>query len=195
MQDKSNRKSNVQRSQEMRARLIASARQLFSEKGFAETGTPEIVKHAEVTRGALYHHFEDKTDLFRAVARAEAEALEAAISASGRVETTPELALRSGTLAFFEAMSEAGRARILLVEGPAVLGISEMDDIDAGNGRASLLAGLKALAPERDGAGLEAMSKVLSAAFDRAALAIAEGEDANVYTDSLVELVAGLRRD
>ena len=192
MQPESDRKSNVQRSQEMRARLIASARTLFAEKGFAETGTPEIVKHADVTRGALYHHFKDKTDLFRAVARAEAEALEAEITSSSTPAASPEAALRLGTEAFFEAMKRAGRARILLIDGPAVLGVTEMDEIDAGNGRATLYLGLQALLPESPAEHLDALAKVLSAAFDRAALAIAEGEDGEAYVTALMDLVAGL---
>ena len=53
--------------QATRDALVQAALELFAERGYSEVGTEEIVKRARVTRGALYHHFTDKRDLFRAV--------------------------------------------------------------------------------------------------------------------------------
>src|SRR4051794_28026998 len=50
-----------------RTELLRVARELFAARGYADVGTEEIVRAAHVTRGALYHHFADKRDLFRAV--------------------------------------------------------------------------------------------------------------------------------
>ena len=75
------RRSNSNRSQETCSALLGVARRLFIEKGYAATGTPEVVEQAGVTRGALYHHFKDKQALFQAVAEAEAAQIAREIAA------------------------------------------------------------------------------------------------------------------
>lgn len=189
MQEK--RRSNTTRTEEMRARLIAAARELFAERGYADASTPDIVRAADVTRGALYHHFPDKVEVFRAVVIAEAEALGAEIATAAQ-SARPETALEQGTNAFFNAMSQPGRARILLIDGPAVLGIDEMTRIDAGNGRATLTEGLRSLRPDLTEDALDTLGEILSAAFDRAALAVAHGGDADRYADGFITLFAAL---
>ncbi|MEO0990039.1 MAG: helix-turn-helix domain-containing protein [Pseudomonadota bacterium] len=161
----------------MRKRLVVAARALFIEEGFTGTSTPEIVKRAEVTRGALYHHFSDKSELFQAVVAVEAASVAAAIEADAGMAEDAETALRLGADAYFEAMKVEGRARLLLIDGPAVLGPDTMDKIDGGAGRASLASGLAALRPDLDTGILAALTMLLSSAFDRAAQDIAMGGD------------------
>lgn len=175
MQDEKTPVPNATRRAAMRERLIKAARTLFADNGYAETSTPEIVRAAEVTRGALYHHFDGKEALFRAVAEAEAQAVAKAI---GLAAPQPGAqGLEDGSRAFFAAMAVPGRARILLVDGPAVLGAAVMDEIDVGGGRAALRAGLMAAEIGVEPATLEALTLVLSAAFDRAALEISNGAE------------------
>jgi AcrR family transcriptional regulator len=181
---------NADRRALMRARLIAEARKLFVEKGYAETSTPEIVRAAEVTRGALYHHFADKADLFRAVVQQEAAILAAEID-QGAVADSGD-PLTSGSRAFFASMAKEGRARLLLIEGPAVLGPAEMAEIDAGGGRQSLLLGLQQARPDLAEAELQALSDVLSAAFDRAALAVSQGRSEAPYLAAMEQVMASL---
>ncbi|MGN6537039.1 MAG: helix-turn-helix domain-containing protein, partial [Mesorhizobium sp.] len=104
MQDKKPRRSNRERTDATRADLIAAARTLFIEKSYAETGTPEIVAAAGVTRGALYHHFPDKQALFRAVVEKEAEAVAAEIEAAAPETLAPRDALMAGSDAYLAAM-------------------------------------------------------------------------------------------
>ncbi len=192
MQEKKSR-PNVVRRAETRAALTSAARTLFVEKGYAETSTPEIVRGAEVTRGALYHHFQDKADLFRAVAEAEAMAVADEIAANTSTEMAPLDAMIEGAAAYFRAMEAPGRARLLLVDGPAVLGLTELREIDRRTGGEELRQGIAFLAREH---GLDLpdreLAELLSAAFDRASLAIAHGEDAEPYKQALTHLVKGL---
>jgi len=165
--------------------LIDAARSLFIRDGYADTGTPEIVKAAQVTRGALYHHFTDKADLLKAVVVEEAMAVASFISENAAKPATPLDGLLDGANAYFIAMSEPGRAQLLLMEGPTVLGLEAMAQIDAQAGGSTLLEGLTvALGPEHsESIALPQLADVLSAAFDRAALAIARGAPAKPYQD------------
>ncbi|HUF85499.1 MAG TPA: helix-turn-helix domain-containing protein, partial [Acidimicrobiia bacterium] len=65
--DKRHRRTQAERSATTRAALLAAGRALFGERGFAGTSREQIVERAGVTRGALYHHFAGKEDLFRTV--------------------------------------------------------------------------------------------------------------------------------
>ena len=69
------------RGEATRDALVAAARALFAERGYAAVGTEEVVRRAGVTRGALYHYFRDKQDLFRAVfEQTEAEIMQTIIA-------------------------------------------------------------------------------------------------------------------
>lgn len=182
--------------EQTRQALISAGRQLFAEKGYADTATPDIVATAGVTRGALYHHFEDKKALFEAVIIAEAEAVAAAIEARSVRTATAREALLLGAKAYFDAMSEPGRTRLLLLDGPAVLGASKAAAIDEEQAEGSLRAGLKAYLEEsgRSLKGLDALTALLSASFDRAALAINAGGRRIEYEIAIRTLLDGLAR-
>ncbi|SDF74479.1 TetR/AcrR family transcriptional regulator [Thalassobaculum litoreum] len=182
-------RTNEARTAATRAALIGAARTLFVEKGYGETGTPEIVAAANVTRGALYHHFADKADLFRAVVTAEAAALAEAIDRATIPVAAPRTALIEGTGAYFAAMTVPGRARLLLLDGPAVLGPQTMAELDRSLGGATLRQGLAEAMRRVDPVELDALADCLSAAFDRAALAIAGGADPAPYCAAITRLI------
>lgn len=188
------RRTNRERTAATRERLIAAARQLFVEKSYAETGTPEIVAWAGLTRGALYHHFADKQSLFHAVVVEEARKVAGEIEARSVNSTTPLQGLLTGGEAFLEAMAVPGRTRLLLLDGPAVLGQAAMDEIDDRHGNRTLREGLitamqagqiRSLPPA-------ALAALLGAAYDRAALVIEAGGDAEALRQTLGALLEGL---
>ena len=184
-------RSNRERTEQTRQALIDAGRRIFVEKGYAETATPEIVAAAGVTRGALYHHFEDKKALFEAVIKCEAQEVAKAIEASSASEQAPRAALIAGASAYFTAMAQPGRTRLLLMEAPAVLGSPAVAAVDAENAEASLREGLQALLPEA-GALLGPLTSLLSAAFDRAAIAIDAGGERRDYERAIAALLDGL---
>ncbi|WP_018184198.1 TetR/AcrR family transcriptional regulator [Kaistia granuli] len=182
-------RSNQDRTEKTRAALIAAARALFVDKGYAETATPEIVTAAGITRGALYHHFRDKRDLFRAVAEAEARAVAEDIERGAEARDDPVEALLAGSRAYLDAMAAPGRTRLLLIEAPAVLGLAETRALDEAHAARTLREGL---AEAGIAEGAEALGDLVSAAFDRAALAIDAGGGRAVYEASLSLLIRRL---
>jgi AcrR family transcriptional regulator len=184
------RRTNSERAEATRKALLEAARSLFVSRGYADTSTPEIVTAARVTRGALYHHFADKRALFRGVLEREAHQVAEEIEASAHSNLPPREALLEGSMAYLEAMSVPGRTRLLLVDGPAVLGPAEMAAIDEAHAARTLREGLEAVAGSlKHPFPVPAMTVLLSAAFDRAALAIEAGADPNDFKSAMIGLV------
>lgn len=110
-----------------RAALVQAARELFAKRGFADVSAEEIVQRARVTRGALYHHFKDKKDLFSAVCD------ELGVEMRQRVEdaalphfaTDPFHGIKVGIDAFLDACVEGEFQRLVIVDAPAVGGYDE----------------------------------------------------------------------
>ena len=155
-----------------------------------------IAAAAEVTRGALYHHFADKAALFRAVIEGEAAAVAEQIERETVEAPSALQALLTGADAYFAAMAKTGRTRLLLLEGPAVLGRPAIDEIEKEAGARELREGLAAAiaSGEMRPVPLDALTAVLSAAFDAAALAIASGKPADDHRAALKALIEGLLR-
>jgi AcrR family transcriptional regulator len=193
MQQDRIRRSNPQRSAEMRARLVTAARAFFLTHGYAATATPAIVAAAGVTRGALYHHFDDKRAIFYAVIEAEAHAAAAAIMAADDPHLSATERLVAGGFAYLAAMQVPGRARLMLVDGPAVLGHETIRGIEAGLGEAMLREGLAAaLGDGEPHLPVGALASLLSAMFERASLDLAEGAVEAEVQGAVQAVVIGL---
>ncbi len=182
-------RTNRERTETTRLALLDAARALFVSKGYADTSTPEIAVAAGITRGALYHHFEDKRDLFRQVLQRESQAVAADIEAAAPEQLSPREALLEGSKAYLNAMTAPGRTRLLLIDGPAVRGMEEIMALDDTTSAASLRQGLERAGVGRDEASLDALTPLLSAAFDRAALAIDAGADAEETRTAMLWLL------
>lgn len=189
-------RSQEERRASTRRQLLAAARALFAEKGYAETSTPDIVKAAGVTRGALYHHFADKQALFAAVVEEEHALLALTIHQAAEAsdeEPGPIKALIRGGEGFLDAMQDAGRRRILIIDAPAVLGRDAVDAIDARHGLQTLIEGVEAAIAAGAIRDLPALplAHLLNALFDRAALAPPDQVDG--YRKAMKAVIRGLR--
>ncbi len=162
------------------AALTKAARTLFAERGYANVGTEEIVKRAGVTRGALYHHFRGgKEELFRAIVVQISAEMAGSVRAVAVSIDDPWDALVGGIDAFLDACALPEVQRILLVDGPAVLGWDVWRTIDAEYGLGLLEGALERaieagrLPPQP----ARAAAHVLLGALDEAAMVVARADD------------------
>ncbi len=125
------RKTRAETAQDTAQRLLGTARRLFAAEGAAPVSLDALAAEAGVTRGALHHHFTNKTGLFEAVFRAEVAAIGARLDAiwdaeldrgAGRWAT-----FRTCFHAYLDEVLQPGPRRILLLDGPAVLGVQALD--------------------------------------------------------------------
>jgi AcrR family transcriptional regulator len=128
------RRTQGERRAATRAALLAAGRELFAAKGFAGAGREEIVERAGVTRGAMYHHFASKEDLFRAVYEAvEADVLARVVVAAAGASDPKEM-LRLGSLAYLEVAASEEVRRICLLDAPSVLDPEDRRELAEGHG-------------------------------------------------------------
>ncbi|MFL6243793.1 MAG: TetR/AcrR family transcriptional regulator [Acidimicrobiia bacterium] len=171
--------SKAEQADATRTALGAAARQLFTERGYAATSTTEIVERAGVTRGALYHHFAAKDELFRAVfEQLESEVTEH-VAHQALTSDDPLEQLRRGTRAYLDACIDPAVQRVVLLDGPSVLGWETWQEIEQRYGYGLVVAGVEAAIA----AGLiaaqpvEALAHVLFGALTEAGMVVARADD------------------
>ncbi len=174
------RTPQAERSEATRSALIAAARGLFAERGYAAVGTEEIVRSTGVTRGALYHHFAGKVELFRAVYEdVERELMERIATSAVSSAGDPLQALHAGAQAFLDACEDPAVQRIALLDAPAVLGWEQWRAIGLrygfglveGTVQAAMDAGLIERQP------LRPLAHLLLGAIDEGAMLVARADD------------------
>ena len=194
------KRTQAERREATRGALVAVARELFAERGYGEVGTEEIVQRAGVTRGALYHHFRDKEDLFRAVYEQVESELTETIAEGALAQADPVEVLRAGTRLFLDACLDPEVQRIVLIDGPAVLGWEQWraiaEEYGFGLVQVALQGAMDAGAIVRQP--VRPLAHVLMGALDEAALYVARAADtkhARREVGGILDvLLEGLRR-
>ena len=170
----------AERSEATRAALIATAHELFADRGYAGVGTEEIVRATGVTRGALYHHFSGKRELFQAVyEEVERQLVEQIATSAIATAGDPLQALHAGAEAFLDASEDPAVQRIALVDAPSVLGWEQWREIGLrygfglvqGTVQAAMDAGLIDRQPVRP------LAHLLLGAIDEGAMLVARADD------------------
>lgn len=177
----SKRRTQAERSATTRAALVAAGRKLFAQHGFAAVGTPAIVAEAGVTRGALYHQFEDKTELFAAVfEQVEQEVMARILTGVGQgAADDPIEAMLAAADAWLQIAAEPEVHRIVLLDAPAALGWDRWREI----GQKYALGATEALLTQAVASGtvpeqpIKPLAHVLVGALDEAALYVARADD------------------
>ena len=192
--------TQAERTEATRGRLITTARRLFGAKGFAATSTEEILGDAAVSRGALYHHFPSKTDLFQATFEQVEDELTARVleEATASGETDPIRMLEFGFDAFLDECVNPEVQRIVMLDGPNVLGWDLWHELDEryafGTIKAvlTLAADTGRIAPST----VEPLAHLLLGAIMQAGMVVARAEDPlaakKSMTDTFAEIVSSI---
>jgi AcrR family transcriptional regulator len=174
-------RTQAERSAATQRALIAAARRLWGERGYADVGTPEIAEAAGVTRGAMYHQYADKAALFRAVIEAMdveiIERIEASVAAAQ--PKTPADVMHAMAGAWLDIAGEPEVRQMMLVDAPSVIGWAEYREMSQNNSveaaeqllKAAIEAGQLRPQPVRP------LALVLLGAFEEAAMYMARAED------------------
>ncbi len=175
------RRSQADRTAATRAALIAAARPLFTEQGYAGVSTEAIARAASVSRGALYHQFADKADLFEAVFETlegeSTEKIALAVLESGATSPTDQLLI--GARAWLDVCEDPQVREIILVQAPSVLGWARWREIAMEHGlglvdgilSGAVEAGLLPPQPTRP------LAHLLIGAIEEGALYVTRAED------------------
>jgi AcrR family transcriptional regulator len=179
-----------------RAALVRAGRQLFGSKGFAATSVGDIARAARVTTGALYHHFPNKAAVFEAVfeqvhADMMADTIKAVAAADG-----PTGQLAAGVGVFLDQVMEPEVQRVIITDGPAVLGLERFVELDERNA----LEGTVALLEAANASGAfqiedpQTLARLLFGAMTRAGQLIASSADPAATRDAIGATFPGLIR-
>jgi AcrR family transcriptional regulator len=178
--------------------ILAEARRLFTERGFEATSIDDIAEAAGVAKGAVYHHFASKEAVFQRVL----EDVQAQIASTPVPPEAPQSKhaadqIAAATLRYLLAASEPANRRVLLIDGPAVIGWRRWREIDDRFfGAGARLAMQWLLGPTASDQEIDAMTHLMMGAVMEAALVCATADDprrtAQDLSDALGRMLGGL---
>ncbi|MEQ4721014.1 TetR/AcrR family transcriptional regulator [Nonomuraea sp. B19D2] len=170
--------------------LLRAGRRLFATHGYAAVGLAEIVHTAGVTKGALYHHFAGKAELFRAVLEQVQQEVAQKVATTADAEDDPWEQLKAGCRAFLAASTDPDVQQIMLIDGPAVLGWSDWRALDEAASARHLAEALTTLIEEGviTPQPVEPLTHLLSGAMNEAALWLARSANPSDLADTWVAL-------
>lgn len=177
--------------------LLQHARKLFAQKGYADSSTDEVVRRAKVTKGALYHHFSNKLELYRAVVEDMERELVTKMAEAAEGARTPQTKLEAACRAYLNACLDSSLTRILVLEAPVVLGWREWCNLAHQHEIAALAAYLESVVVQTTtGERPLEMAHVLLGALNTSARVIAQADDpekARAHVESTIDrLLKGL---
>lgn len=182
--------TQAERTEATRGRLIATGRALFAEKGFAATSTEDILGVSGVSRGAMYHHFSSKTELFQAVFEAVEDDLtnEVLVAATASGASDPLQILEAGFDAFLDQCRNPEVQRIVMLEGPTVLGWDTWHELDEryAFGTLKFVLAMAAESGRIDADAVDPLSHLLLGAIMQAGMVVARADDPVVAKRDMV---------
>lgn len=164
-----------ERTKATRGAVIRAADALFAQRGYADTSIADILGEAKVTRGALYHHFNGKEEIFEAVFKAREAALVEIVLRATLGGATAWDRLKQGCHAFLEACLDPSVQQIVLIDAWSVLGFEAIRRIEQRYTYALLRRGLANAVKEGavSVSNVDAMANMLLGAISQCAMAIA----------------------
>ncbi|HUA71430.1 MAG TPA: helix-turn-helix domain-containing protein [Solirubrobacteraceae bacterium] len=190
------RRTQAERSAATQQALVAAARRLWGERGYAEVSTPEIAEAAGVTRGAMYHQFPDKSALFVSVLEAvETDVMERlAIAVAGARPSTPADTLHAAADAWLDIAGEPEVRQVVLLDAPGILGWAGFREISLryGLGMTEQLLTAAIDAGQLKAQPVRPLATVMIGALDEAAMSIANADDASAEKEQVRAVVHDL---
>ena len=190
----------AERREATRGAIIRAGIDLFGRNGFAATTVDQLAEQAGVAKGAVYHHYSTKEAIFEAVFDKVSADVAVLVSAAARQAPDAIAAIAVGTKAYFRICSEGPVGRIILGDGPVVLGWQRWREVDSRHFGAMMPMALEAAVAQGliEEQPVEPMAHLLLGAVTEAAVACAgsntPAETGQRHAEALERLLSGLRR-